>query len=59
MHRYNFRETHLYLCPNCGHEFEQGEYGYDYDFNVLEFDCPDCGWWGTDSKVKTHDEDDE
>ena len=20
MHRYNFRETHLYLCPNCGHE---------------------------------------
>ena len=49
----------IYICPNCGHEFEQGEYGYDYDYGALEFDCPDCGWWGTDSEVKTDDEGDE
>jgi predicted RNA-binding Zn-ribbon protein involved in translation (DUF1610 family) len=47
----------IYICPDCGHEFQQGEYGYDYNYDVLEFDCPDCGWYGTDSKVKTDDED--
>ena len=43
----------LYICPDCGHEFQQGEYDYDYDYGVLEFDCPDCGWYGTDSTVET------
>ena len=47
-----------YICPNCGHEFKQGEYDYDYDYGVLRFECPDCEWYGTDSTVET-DEDEE
>ena len=49
----------IYICPNCGHEFEQGEYDYNYDYGTLEFACPDCGWYETDSEVKTDDDDDE
>ena len=45
-----------YVCPNCGHEFVQGESNYNYDFGVLEFDCPECGWNGTD-KMLDNDED--
>lgn len=45
-----------YICPDCGHEFEQGEYGYNYDYNVLEFDCPFCGWSGNDNTVEIDDE---
>jgi DNA-directed RNA polymerase subunit RPC12/RpoP len=49
----------IYICPDCGHEFQQGEYGYDYDYNVLEFECPHCGWYGTDSTVETDDDEDD
>jgi DNA-directed RNA polymerase subunit RPC12/RpoP len=49
----------IYICPDCGHEFQQGEINYNYDFNNLEFECPYCGWWGTDSEVETADDDDE
>lgn len=49
-------EDTLYICPNCGHEFQQGEYDYDYDYGVLEFDCPMCGWYGTDCEVEDDDE---
>lgn len=45
-----------YICPDCGHEFEQGEYDYNYDYNVLEFDCPFCGWSGNDNTVEIDDE---
>lgn len=45
-----------YICPECGHKFEQGEWNYNYDFANLEFECPDCGWTGTDSTVKTDDD---
>ena len=46
-----------YICPDCGHEFQQGEYNYNYDYANLEFECPDCGWEGTDSDVETDEED--
>ena len=51
--------TTTYICPNCGHEFQQGEYNYNYDYGSLWFDCPDCGWdgWGGDiSEVDTDGE---
>lgn len=48
-----------YICPVCEHEFEQGEFDYDYDFNVLNFECPFCGWVGTDENVETNEEDEE
>lgn len=37
-----------YVCPNCGHIFEQGEYEYDYDLGKLVFYCPDCDHSGCD-----------
>lgn len=46
-----------YICPDCGHEFQQGEYNYNYDYANLEFECPNCGWEGTDSDVETDEED--
>ena len=44
-----------YICPDCGHEFIQGEFNYNYDYATLDFECPDCGWTGTDSTVETGD----
>ena len=40
-----------YICPQCGHEFEQGEYNYNYDRGTLDFTCPCCGWYETDSEI--------
>lgn len=37
-----------YVCPKCGHIFEQGEYEYDYDLAKLVFYCPDCDHSGCD-----------
>jgi outer membrane protein assembly factor BamD (BamD/ComL family) len=37
-----------YYCPICGHEFEQGEYDYNYDYNVMDYECTLCGWHGTE-----------
>lgn len=48
-----------YICPDCGHEFQQGEFEYNYNFGNLEFNCPDCGWCGTDSTVKADEETEE
>ena len=50
--------TYIYICPKCGHEFEQGEYNYNYDFGNLEFECPECDWKGTEDMVDI-DEDEE
>ena len=51
--------TTTYICPNCGHEFKRGEYSYNYDFDILEFDCPDCGWDGDSSEVDTDDDEED
>lgn len=37
-----------YVCPKCGHIFEQGEYEYDYELGKLVFYCPDCDHSGCD-----------
>ena len=39
------------LCPECGHEFAQGEYNYNYDTGMLDFECPDCGWEGNETET--------
>lgn len=41
-------EKNIYICPNCGHKFEQGEYEYNYNSGMLDFNCPDCDWSGND-----------
>lgn len=38
-------------CPECGHEFEQGEYGYCYEDGNTYYTCPDCGWEGNHLQV--------
>lgn len=40
-----------FICPKCGHTFEQGEYNYNYDTALLDFSCPECDWEGTDKQV--------
>lgn len=42
-------------CPECGHEFKQGESEYNYDTADTVYTCPECGWQGTEPD----DEDDE
>lgn len=39
------------FCPECGHKFEQGEYGYVYESGLLDYNCPDCEWEGTEHAV--------
>lgn len=46
----------IYICPDCEHEFVQGEYDYNYDYATLDFECPVCGWTGTDHTVETEEE---
>ena len=38
-------------CPECGHEFEQGEYDYNYETSNTDYECPECGWCGTHNDV--------
>ena len=40
-----------FICPKCGHVFEQGECNYNYDTALLDFSCPECDWEGTDKQV--------
>lgn len=44
-------EEKTYICPNCGHKFVQGEYEYNYDSGMLDFNCPDCDWSGNENDV--------
>jgi DNA-directed RNA polymerase subunit RPC12/RpoP len=44
-----------YVCPECGHEFRQGEYGFDYDTALLYFRCPECEWEGSERDVADKD----
>ena len=40
-----------FICPKCGHVFEQGECNYNYDTALLDFSCPECDWEGTEKQV--------
>ena len=48
----NMKNNSPYYCPECGHEFEQGEWNYNYDTANLDFECPMCGWYGTENEVE-------
>lgn len=41
----------VYVCPECGEVFEQGDWNYNYDTSYLDFECPHCGWFGNESEV--------
>ena len=49
-------EDGKYVCPNCGHVFEEGEYNYNYDTALLDFVCPDCDWEGNETEVESNEE---
>ena len=40
-----------FICPKCGHVFEQGEWNYNYDTALLDFSCPECDFEGTEKQV--------
>lgn len=44
-------------CPQCGHEFEQGESNYNYETANTDYECPHCGWMGTHAEVERDDDD--
>lgn len=41
-----------YICPDCGMEFEQGDWNYNYETAQLDFECFVCGWQGTENEVE-------
>ncbi len=43
------------FCPNCGHEFVQGESNYNYDTANTDYHCPNCEWEGTHEQVLDED----
>lgn len=49
-------EDTTYVCPHCGHVFEQGEWDYNYDTALLDFKCPECDWEGNENEVDTEEE---
>lgn len=38
-------------CPDCGHEFKQGESEYNYGTGNTDYECPECGWCGNHTQV--------
>lgn len=44
-------ENLMYICPECGRVFTQGDWNYNYDTALLDFECPDCDWSGTENDV--------
>lgn len=40
-----------YYCPNCGEQFEHGDWNYNYDTALLDFECPICGWCGNEKEI--------
>lgn len=52
-------EKYDYECPECGHQFVQGEGNYNYDTSLIDFECPECGWNGTENQAKYIDDDDD
>jgi DNA-directed RNA polymerase subunit RPC12/RpoP len=51
-------EKEEYVCPDCGHVFEQGESNYNYDTGHTDYECPECGWCGNEHEVIEDDDDD-
>lgn len=45
-----------YVCPECGHVFEQGEWDFNYDSALLDFVCPECGWSGNENMIQESEE---
>lgn len=43
-------------CPECGHEFVQGESNYNYETANTDYVCPECGWEGNHNEVIDGDE---
>lgn len=41
-----------YICPDCGMEFTQGDWNYNYETAQLDFECPVCEWQGTENEVE-------
>lgn len=41
----------IYVCPECGHTFAQGEYDYNYNTALLDFKCPECEWEGNENQL--------
>jgi DNA-directed RNA polymerase subunit RPC12/RpoP len=50
MHRYDFRETHLYLCPNCGHKCTykmpelMAQHAEEREIQNLKRECEKCNF---------------
>jgi predicted RNA-binding Zn-ribbon protein involved in translation (DUF1610 family) len=44
-------DTPTYVCPNCGETLVQGDWNYNYDTGLLDFECPICLWSGTENEV--------
>ena len=42
-----------YICPDCGMEFTQGDWNYNYETAQLDFECPVCERQGTENEVET------
>ena len=45
----------VYVCPECGHVFTQGEWDFNYDTALLDFHCPDCDWEGNEHEVENEE----
>ena len=45
------KDTLKYYCPICGEPFEQGDWNYNYDTALLDFECSICDWSGTEKEV--------
>ena len=49
-------DTPHYICPKCGEPFEQGDWNYNYDTALLDFECAMCGWCGTENDVEIQED---
>ena len=45
------------ICPICGEELVSE--GYDYDTAHIYYECPCCGWRGSDVQLMNASEEDE
>lgn len=53
---YNIMAKIKYYCPECGHEFVQGEGKFNYDTALIDFECAECGWSGNEYQAKNDEE---
>lgn len=52
-------EKSRYYCPECGFGLVQGDWDYNYETAQLDFECPCCGWTGTENDVIDDELDDD